>query len=105
MYIEMEFDTQSNGGKSFIGIKNNWEKQWVYTLISHVVEENLDHIRKLEWFSLGQLLGDDVWQFLVGRNEHESARRCFEYMIEDGHFPIKSISKGIVGTHAYVVTE
>lgn len=105
MYIETDFDTQINGGKCFVGINNLWEKQWVYTLVSHVAAENYEHLRKLEWFSLGQLLGDDVWQFLVSRNEHESARRCFEYMVQVGLVPIKAVSKGFMGTHAYVVTK
>lgn len=83
-------------------IELKWEKHWVHLLVTQVAGENISQVSELGWFSLSQILGDDVWQFLIARNEHESARRCFEYLIKT-QLPIKQISKDFKGTSRYKV--
>lgn len=79
------------------------EKHWVYSLVNYVAGENLHQVRELGWFSLSQILGDDVWQFLIARNEHESARRCFDHIIEN-QLPIIQLTRDFKGTSCYKVT-
>lgn len=92
-----------NQGEEFVDIRGCWQKHWVYQLVSFTVNQNMQLWESLPEFTLEQLLGDDVWQFLVSQGEQDGALICFEYMVEDEcfDFPIMQVSKGIQ-TYAHI---
>lgn len=80
-------------GFNLIEIDGKLEKYWVYQLIQEAVKDGLDRVRKLDWFHLSQLVGDQTWDYLAARGQLQSAGRCLKYMVKNHYVPIEDVSK------------
>ena len=88
---------------AFINLDGKWEKFWIYQLVRECVQENLDSVRRLDWFDLSQLLGEESWDYLGLRGLQGRARYCFRYMIKKGLIPIQDVTKYSKDTKRYKV--
>lgn len=100
--LKMKFEVST--GATFIDLDGKWEKFWVYQFVRERIQENLDSVRRLDWFELSQLLGDASWDYLGTRGLQGRARYCFRYLIKKGLVPIEDVTKHYKNTKQYKVT-
>lgn len=86
-----------NEGEEYVDVHGEWQKHWVFQLVSFMCSANELRFKDSGVFTLKQALGDEVWQFLVSQREEESALKCFEYMVQNQMFDfhVEQISKGV----------
>jgi hypothetical protein len=94
----------ASSGETLIYLDGKWEKFSVYQLVLDRIIENLDSVRRLDWFDLSQLLGDASWDYLGTRGWQGRARYCFRYLIKKGVVPIEDVTKHYKNTKQYRVT-
>lgn len=78
---------------AFINQDAKWVKFWVDQFVRERVQANIENVRRLDWFDLSQLLGEESWDFLGSRGLQGRARSSFRGMIKQGLIPIRDVTK------------
>lgn len=79
------------------------QKFWLDQFVRERVHANIENVRRLDWFDVSQLLGDESWDFLGSRGLQGRARTSFRKMIKQGLTPIRDVTKHSKDTKRYQV--